>query len=159
MRKITELLSDDHVRLDGLLAAALPEDGTIDEAPYLEFRRGLLRHIGIEERLLFPEVRKREGTTAAVEQLHRDHAALAALLVPRPDTASIRQIRAILDEHNPLEEGPHGLYQHVEMLVGDDLETLMAALEAFPETRVAAYSDTPILRNSIEQLLRERKKR
>ena len=143
--ELHELLSKDHQRLDALL----------DEATYSEFRRGLLRHIGIEERLLFPIVRKRGGATAVVEQLHRDHAALAALLVPPPTATGIAQIRALLEEHNPLEEGPEGIYQHVETLAAGALGDLIASVEAFPQIPVAPYSDTEILRNSTEQLLRE----
>jgi hypothetical protein len=150
-----ELLSRDHERLDALLAGALRDDGTIDAEMYTEFRRGLLRHIGIEERILFPEIRKRAGASEIVRQLHRDHAALAALLVPPPSRVEIELIRGILVHHNPLEEGPGGLYEHVEELAGNELESLMSTVRSFPEIPMAPYSDTPLLRRSIEQLLRE----
>ena len=137
-----EYLSDDHERLDALLDAALGGD---DDA-YAEFRRGLLRHIGIEERILFPLVR-----SPLTEKLHRDHAALAALLVPPPTRAEIEQIRAILSEHNRLEEDAGGLYEQVEDLVD------MNKVEAFPQIPTAPYTDSPLLRQTIEQLLRERR--
>jgi len=138
-------LTRDHERLDALLAAALGGDGAIDEAAYSAFRRGLLRHIGIEERILFPLLR-----TAVTERLHKDHAALAALLVPPPTRADVEQIRAILVEHNPLEEGPGGFYEQVEGLVD------MEQVRAFRDIPTAPYSDSPLLRQTIEQLLRER---
>lgn len=141
-----DYLTDDHERLDALLAAALGDDGSIDDAAYFEFRRGLLRHIGIEERILFPLLR-----TAVTERLHKDHAALAALLVPPPARAEIEQIRAILAEHNPLEEGPGGFYEQVEALA--DVEQV----RAFRDIPTAPYSDSPLLRQTIEQLLRERR--
>ena len=137
-----DYLSDDHERLDALLNAALGGD---DDA-YAEFRRGLLRHIGIEERILFPLVR-----SPLTEKLHRDHAALAALLVPPPTRAEIEQIRAILSEHNLLEEDAGGLYEQVENLVD------MEKVEAFPQIPTAPYTDSPLLRQTIEQLLRERR--
>lgn len=150
-----ELLSGDHERLDGLLSAAIRPDGTIDESSYGEFRRGLLRHIGIEERILFPEIRKRRETGELERQLHRDHAALAALLVPPPSATEIAQIREILLQHNPLEEGSGGLYEDIEQLTGSELEELVSRVRAYPQVPLAPYTDTPLLRRSIEQLLRE----
>ena len=135
---VRDYLTRDHERLDALFAAG----------DYEGFRRGLLRHIGIEERILF-RVLGRES--ALVQQLHRDHAALGALLVPPPDEAILAQIRAILAEHNPLEEGPGGLYDRV----GDDVLDLV---KKFPEVPVAPHADTPIVRQSIQQLLEQRKR-
>ena len=150
------LLSRDHDRLEALLTAALRPDGTIDQEAYAAFRGGLLRHIGIEERILFAELRSRSAMSEVEGQLHRDHAVLAALLVPPPRATEIELIRAILLQHDPLEEEADGLYERVAHLVGgDNLENLLARIEAFPEVRVAPHSDTPILRQSIEQLLRE----
>ena len=151
----SDLLARDHERLDALLTDALRGDGAVDEAVYLEFRRGLLRHIGIEERILFPEIRRLGASSEVERQLHRDHAALASLLVPPPSRAEIEQIRAILIAHNPLEEGEGGFYQRMERLAGDEVEALTARVRAYPEVRTAPYTDTPILRRSIETLLRE----
>lgn len=141
-----EFLSDDHERLDALL-----------EENYAEFRRGLLRHISIEERVLFPELRRRRGVTELEQRLHRDHAALAALLVPPPTSFEIGKIREILAEHNPLEERDGGLYQMMEILAGDDLDSLVARMHAIPDVPVAPHVDTPIVRATIEELLRHRR--
>ena len=148
------MLTRDHERLDALLAAALRDDDSIDEASYAEFRRGLLRHIGIEEKLLFRALRSAGTSAALVETLHRDHAALAALLVPPPSREGIEQIRAILGEHNPLEEDPGGMYDRVEQL--GDLDALMTRVRAYPEVPMAPYSDNATIRRSIEALLRQR---
>jgi len=43
--------------------------------------------------------------TEIEKQLHRDHAALAALLVPPPTAVEIGQIKSILSIHNEIEEG------------------------------------------------------
>ena len=150
-----ELLSRDHERLDSLLTECLQPDGTIDMEPYSEFRRGLLRHIGIEEKILFPEVRRRRGDSDVERQLHRDHAVLAALLVPPPTAKEIALIREVLEQHNPLEEDQGGLYEVFEHLAGDDLGELMERVRAYPEVRVSPHSDSAILRSSLEQLLRE----
>lgn len=149
-------LAHDHERLDALLDECRRAEGVDCLEKYDEFRRGLLRHIGIEERVLFPELRKRRGVTSLEQQLHRDHAALAALLVPPPARAEIEQITAILETHNRLEEDEGGLYEILEELAGEDLAALMERVHAIPAIPVAPFSDTPLLRRTIEQLLRER---
>jgi hypothetical protein len=47
----------DHVRLDALLQRA----GAIDHATYAEFRAGLLKHIGMEEKILLPAAQRARG--------------------------------------------------------------------------------------------------
>src|SRR5512138_3897500 len=137
---VHDLLSADHERLDSLLEGALVDD-TVDEQSYAEFRRGLLRHIGIEERILLPLIRQRRGESEVTRQLHRDHAALSALLVPPPDAAIIGEIRRILGQHNPLEEDPGGMYEIFEQLAAEDLDGLTAKVEAYPQVPMARYAD------------------
>ena len=127
------------------------------EQSYDEFRRGLLRHISIEERVLFPELRKHRGATALENKLHRDHAVLAALLVPPPSPVEVCQIASILLVHNELEERAGGLYEMIEALAGPELSVLMERVHAIPAVPVAPHADTPLVRNTIEQLLREAK--
>src|SRR4029453_4208730 len=50
---IAEHMTEDHVRLDGVLAAATRCDPVNLDA-YAEFRAGLLRHIAIEKKILLP---------------------------------------------------------------------------------------------------------
>ena len=145
-------LSADHERLDALLATCLR---TGDHEAYDAFRCGLLRHIAIEERVLFPILRTQRERTPLEEQLHRDHAALAALLVPPPTGVELRQIASILHAHNPLEEDAGGLYEIIETLAGDQLEVLMRRVDAIPAVRVVPNVDNAIVRSSIDQLLRE----
>jgi hypothetical protein len=146
-------LTRDHERLDALLSACVRADGSIDYEPYAQFRAGLLRHIAIEERILFPLFRVRRA--ALEEQLHRDHAALSALLVPPPTADEIERIRQILVLHNPLEEDEGGLYELIEGLAGDELNALMERVHAIPEVRLAPHADSPIVRSSIEQLVKQ----
>lgn len=152
-----EFLSNDHARLDALLATCLGAEGDIPYDAYDELRRGLLRHIGIEERVLFPELRKHRGVTDLEQQLHRDHAAIAALLVPPPTRQELGQIAAILRTHNALEETDPGLYEIIEGIT-EDLPALMERAHAIPEVRLAPHSDSELLRTTIEQLLRDRLK-
>jgi hypothetical protein len=89
---LSEYLSGDHERLGQLLERCRDHPATDEREAYDAFRAGLLRHIGIEEKLLFPVARRLGNAvlSARVDRLHRDHAALAALLVPTP-TAEIVQ--------------------------------------------------------------------
>lgn len=147
-----QLLSDDHERLDALLASMIAADGAIDPIKYAEFRRGLLRHIGIEERILFPLVRKTGRDLRLIEQLHRDHALLSALLVPPPAQKEIEAIRAVLVAHNPLEENAGGLYDRIEALAANELTDLLGRVSAFPEPLLAPHADSVVLRRTIAQL-------
>ena len=117
---IATYLSRDHDRLGDLLQRCVARSGV--ELPlYDEFRAGLLRHIGMEEKILLPFARQLRGDEPlpAADQLKRDHAALAALLVPSPTPQIIETIHSILVEHNKLEEVPGGVYEECEQLAGD----------------------------------------
>jgi hypothetical protein len=155
MSALHELLSRDHARLDQLLTAALRPDGSIDAESYGTFRSGLLWHIAVEERVLLPAVRKHRTDSEVEKQLHRDHAALAALLVPPPSAAEIHAIRTILEAHNPLEEGAGGFYDGVEELLGDELPAILLQIREFPQVRLAPHADTEVTRRSIAHLVRE----
>jgi hypothetical protein len=105
---LTNVLADDHTRLDGLLQRAMAVGGAVDCAAYAEFRAGLLRHISLEEKILLPAAQRLQGgdPPPVAATLRLDHGALAALLVPTPTPAIIAAIRTILAAHNALEEGP-----------------------------------------------------
>ena len=53
--RIYRYLSDDHVKLDDALRRAMKNPQLIDMPAYAEFREGLLRHIGMEEKILLLE--------------------------------------------------------------------------------------------------------
>lgn len=135
-------LRADHDRLEALLARALRPEA-IDLEVYGAFRRGLLRHIGLEEKILLPAARRwNDGIPiAAAARLRLDHGAIAALLVPTPTPAIIAAIRAILAEHNRIEEAPGGVYDLCERLAGPADGELLATLRAAPEVAVSALVD------------------
>lgn len=156
-RAIHRYLSDDHARLDGLLARALAAD-PIDAPAYEAFRAGLLRHIAMEEKVLFAELRARGGSELSpmIERLHADHAALASLLVPTPTHAILRTIREILDDHNPIEETEHGLYDACDQLAGADLEAMFTRMRAIAPVRVSQHVDEPRVHEHIARMLAAR---
>jgi hypothetical protein len=115
----------------------------------------------MEEKILLPEARRLRDDVALpiAKQLRADHAALASLLVPTPTREIIAAIRNVLAEHNPLEEGPGGMYDVCEQLVGAELDALMARLRATPEVPLARHFDGPRVHENIEKLLRARTER
>ena len=139
---ITAHLAADHRRLDALLDAAERSD-PIDRARYGEFRDGLLRHIGIEEKILLPAAQAAQGgaALAIASRLRLDHGAIAALLVPSPTPAIIATLRHILRGHNAVEEGADGLYAVCDHLLADAAPSLVARMAAYPRVRSSPHND------------------
>lgn len=161
MPRITDYLTADHERLHLLLATA-SAGATVDAAAYAAFRAGLLRHIGIEEKLLFPAVRAAHGDAplARVRGLHVEHAAISTLLVPAPDLALCGELAYLLGRHDAQEEGPEGLYAECERLLGDVASRALGqrALDA-GDVRVAAHGDRPgMTRTAAEALALARRR-
>ena len=127
----------------------------IDFGAYHRFRGGLLRHIGMEEKILLPAIKKmRDGVDLSIaKQLKLDHAALAALLVPTPTSDIIARVRKLLEVHDAAEEGPDGLYAECERIAGDQAEELCRRLESAPVVSLSAYRDGPKTFEAIERLM------
>jgi hypothetical protein len=154
---VRALLEAEHAHLDGLLtAAARGAAGTIDMSAYGELRAGLLRHIGVEEKILLPTARRLRGGEPLEQagQLRLDHAALAALLIPTPTPEIVARLQALLALHNPLEEGPTGIYAVCETLAAAEVPSLLDRVRAAPPVPVAAHYDGPRAVAAIERLLR-----
>ena len=153
---IRRFLAHDHERLDTLLSSAVKPSGEIDLASYAEFRAGLLRHIGIEEKVLFPASQRANGGSPhpTMARLHRDHGALALLLVPTPTADIVAEVRSILDGHNEIEEGPDGVYAASDWLLGGDLEAVLEQLKTYPPVKVAPHFDGPGVARRAEDALR-----
>jgi hypothetical protein len=110
----------------------------------------------MEEKTLLPLARHLQGGRPLEEarQLKLDHSALAALLVPTPTPAIVATLRRVLEAHNALEEGPHGVYARCEALAGPSLEHLAAELRRTPPVKLAPYNDAPRAFESIERQLK-----
>ena len=156
--KIHQFLADDHARLDALLAAATARPDVVELGPYAEFRTGLMRHIAMEEKVLFADAKARRGgePLPVTRRLHADHGALASLLVPPPTHALIQTMREILELHNPLEEDPGGLYETCERLAGDEVDALLDRMHAIPPVRAAQHVDEPRIHAHIARMLEAR---
>jgi hypothetical protein len=155
--KIYRYLSDDHLKLDDALRRATRHPETIAMSAYAEFREGLLRHIGMEEKILLPAAQTANGgkPIASAGRLHLDHGALAALLVPTPTPAILTAIKTILEQHNPLEEGPGAVYEECEQLLGSQIDQVLSRLTTTPRVRVAPHVDSAISFESAQNALRK----
>jgi len=151
---IHEFLRRDHERLAELLDASC-RDGTIDLAAFHEFRAGILRHIGMEEKILLPAVKPLRGgePLPIARQMRLDHSALAALLVPTPTPLIVERLRALLSVHNAMEEGDDGVYAQCEQIAGVEGQAMLDQLLKAPPVKLAPYQDGPRAFASIERLL------
>ena len=136
-------LAADHRRLAALLAESIADPARFDHASFERFRAGLLRHIGIEEKILLSEARRARGgdPLPIAVRLREDHSVVAALMVPTPDAALVDEIRAVLEEHDALEEGHLGLYDACDELLAGDVDAVLARIRAAPEPPLAPHFD------------------
>lgn len=154
---VSRFLAQDHERLDALLARAVREPGALDLAAFDAFRAGLLRHIAIEEKLLFPAVRAARAGEPHPDwrRLRIDHGALTSLLVPPPSEALVAEIRSILDPHNAVEESPGAPYESCDALLGpEEASALVERMRTYPPVKVAPYRDGPRVLRRAEDALR-----
>lgn len=136
----------DHRRLDGLLKRSAAGSGPIDLDPFGEFRAGLLRHIGMEEKVLFTAAREARGgePLPIAARLRVDHGAIVALLVPAPTRAIVAEILSVLRPHNRREEEPGGAYDACDKALGTSrAQELVERLRTFPEPPLKPYHDGP----------------
>lgn len=152
---IYRYLADDHERLDALLDRAVANPDDIDASAYGEFRKGLLKHIGMEEKVLLPEARRMRGGVAlpGAARLRLDHGALTALLVPSPTVSLVAAIRAILGAHNPVEEEAGGIYEQCEDLAKDEAPAILRRLQDYPEVKVLPHVDSPFVMDAARRAL------
>lgn len=153
--------SEDHRRLDGLLRRATASAGRIEPELFGEFRGGILKHIGMEEKVLIPAAqRARAGEPLAIAaKLRVDHGAIAALLVPAPTPEIVAELLSILGPHNRREEEEGGLYEACDAAVGEPgAERLVAELRSFPEVPLNPHNDGPqVLAHVRETVARARR--
>jgi hypothetical protein len=137
-------LSEDHNRIDELLTRAMGADNQIDAEVYDGFRRALLRHIGMEEKIVLPAVEHLQGAPLPVAaQLRLEHGAIASLLVLIPTPQIVSVIRVVLEQHNTREEASDGVYSAAERVLRSSAVEVLAQLRAAPEVSLNRCLTTP----------------
>ena len=124
----------DHRRLGALLSRSVSVPGQVDLVPFGEFRAGILKHIGMEEKVLFPAARRRARppwpsppacawTTARSRRCWCPHRRRRSWRRSCPSSA--RTIAA--------KRSPAGIYDACDEAVGPaEAERLVEQLRSFP---------------------------
>lgn len=141
-KPLYNFFTNDHRRVEGYLDKATEKAGEIDMECYHHFRTGLLKHIKMEEKTLFPAAQKANGGTPLplAAKLRLDHGALTALLVVPPTPDVIKVIRHVLEKHDLLEEEPGGMYDVCENLTHGETTELLVQLRAVTEVPVHPHN-------------------
>lgn len=140
MNPVRVFLGEDHDRLEALLDRATRDEQSVDLEAYEQFRGGLLQHIAMEEKVLFPAIRPADGELPEdLARLRKDHGWIAHQLAIRPDHALIADLRQVLERHNALEEGPEGVYARADALGDGRARGLVEKMRAWPPVKVAPY--------------------
>lgn len=130
-----EFLACDHDRLTDLFTRAVKNMPNVDLALYEEFRKGLFRHIAIEEKIVFPFLKQHPSSPGqeVFDRLRRDHGAIVALLVPLPSASVVATLESVLGIHNGIEEGTDGVYALLNSASSEESQQLMEDFHAAPE--------------------------
>jgi Hemerythrin HHE cation binding domain len=153
---LSRFFADDHRRLDASLRRAIAEPDSVDLDAFGAFRAGILRHIAMEEKVLFPAARRARGgePLPLAARLRVDHGAIASLLVPTPTREIVADLLSVLGPHNRREEEPGGVYEQCDEALGAvGAATLVEQLRAFPEIPLNPYNDGPAVRAHIDDTL------
>ncbi len=140
---IYEYFEADHARLDALAKKAGADPASLDREAFDALRAGLLRHIGMEEKFLFPALRQATGGDPGIElkRFRVEHAAITSLLVGTPTADLLMEIQSILTPHNRAEEATRGLYETCDDILGSDGESVLARVRAYRAPRLRPYQD------------------
>jgi hypothetical protein len=142
-KPLYNFFTNDHRRIESLLEKAIEKSPEIASDYYHRFRTGLLRHIKMEEKILFPAAQKANGGNPLplMAKLRLDHGALTSLMVVPPTPEVIKVLIHVLEKHDLLEEEPGGMYDLCEKLTHDETEFLLLQLENTTEVPVHPFNN------------------
>ncbi|HEY5369190.1 MAG TPA: hypothetical protein VIJ75_09375 [Hanamia sp.] len=154
-KPLYQFFTNDHHRLEKLLNKATVQPDEIEMNYYHQFRTGLLRHIKMEEKTLFPAAKKANLALmqALIPRYRLEHGALTALMVPPPTLSLIKSIRHVLEKHDMAEEEPGGLYDICEALTHGQTQELLNLLADTEEVPVHPPNPAPIAIESARRAL------
>lgn len=141
-KPLYHFFTNDHRRIENLLEKATEIPGEIQEEYYHQFRTGLLKHIKMEEKILFPAAQKANNGVPLplAGKLRLDHGALTALMVVPPTPQVIKVLCHVLEQHDILEEEQGGMYDVCEKLTAGETQILLDQLEKVTEVPVHPHN-------------------
>lgn len=142
-KPLYHFFTTDHHRIDAFLDKAIKNEGSVQADYYHQFRVGLLKHIKMEEKILFPAVQKaNNGVPLPVfAKLRLDHGALTLLMVVPPTQEVIRVLSHVLEKHDLIEEEPGGVYEVCEKIAETETRTLLEQLKKVTEVPVHPFNE------------------
>ncbi len=130
-----KFFTDDHQRIEDLLNKSCIQAGSFEPNYYQQFRGALLRHIKMEEKILFPAAKQADEVlmNQLIPRYRLEHGALTSLMVLPPSDEVVLVIRHVLDKHDLAEEEPGGLYDICEGLTLSQTQAILDQLLVAPE--------------------------
>ena len=141
-KPLYNFFTNDHRRIESLFEKAVENPNDVQTDLYHQFRTGLLKHIKMEEKVLFPAAQKANDNVPLSLQakLRLDHGALTALMVVPPTPDVIKVIRYVMEKHDILEEEEGGMYDVCEKLTESETQNLLEQLENTTEVPVHPHN-------------------
>lgn len=154
-KPLHQFFEKDHRQIDIFLEKATENPDEIDLENYHQFRIRLLRHIKMEEKVLFPAAKRANpGVIQKLIPRYRlEHGAITALMVPPPTFSLIKVIKYILEKHNLAEEERGGLYDICEELTQNETQELLGELITTKEVPVRPPNPAPIAMEAAQRAL------
>lgn len=154
-RPIYNFFTNDHERIDKLLDRAVKNPKAIDLELYHRFRVGLLTHIKMEEKILFPAAVLGNGgqPIPLAAKLRLDHGALTALMTIEPQMKMVKVLKHILEVHDQLEEEEGGMYDMCENLTRHQTAEVMEKLSKVSEVPVHPFNTHPVVFEAMKRAL------
>lgn len=154
-KQIHQFFTNDHRRIEKLLEDAIENPDKIDMEYYNPFRSGLLTHIKMEEKILFPAAQKANGGAPLPKfaQLRLEHGAITSLMVPPPFADLIKVLKHVLDKHDLVEEEPGGVYEVCESLTKHQVDELLERLKETSVVPTIAFNPAPYALDSAKRSL------
>lgn len=154
-KPLYHFFAEDHQRIENFLNRATEYPDEVNMNYYHQFRTRLLRHIKMEEKILFPAAKKANAAVAAelIPRFRLEHGALTALMVPPPTATLIKVIRYVLGKHNIAEEEQGGLYDVCEALTKGQTQALIEQLKNTEEVPVHPPNPAAIAIESAKRAL------
>lgn len=154
-KPLYNFFENDHRRIETFLEKATEDPVNVQAGLYHQFRTGLLRHIKMEEKILFPAAQKANGGVPLPLQsrLRLEHGALTALMVVPPTPEVITVIWHVMKKHDQVEEEPGGMYDVCEKLASNETEALLEQLNNAPDVPVHPHNEAAYALESAKRSL------
>lgn len=155
-KPLHHFFTQDHRRVDMLLDEATKNLDEIDTELYRQFRVGLLTHIKMEEKVLFPAAKMaNDGKPLPnFERFRLEHGALTTLMAVPSNPKILKVLRHVLDKHDQAEETPGGMYDVCENLTNDQTDEILEKLKSVTPVPVHPPNPLPAVLNAAKRILK-----